>query len=210
MRKCHRLNSCLGLYLPTLHVLCTTQSLGDKTSTIKLCHRRRNWNTWWPSLNWLCKNLPCASTFLPGSSDSFHWEYHWLRNANQFSTPCVTFGLEKALPVGSAVHSRLGAPHLCQLKTPICREMCFIVIYWKKIMVGKPNATQNTSRRCRFFRHFQRVESFPLVKTKKLTTENITSIKQMPKDRGLKTAKVFESKNLSCSLPQSLYCKWRK
>lgn len=84
----------------------------------------------------LCKNLPCASTFLTGSSDSFHWEYHWLRNANKLSTPCVTFGLEKALPVGSAAHSHLGAPLCCQLKTSIHREMCFIVIYYKKIMVS--------------------------------------------------------------------------
>lgn len=147
MRKCHPLNSCLRLYLPTQHVLCTTQLLGDKASKIKSCHQSRNWNPWWPSLNWLCRNLPCASTLLPGSRDSFHWEYHWLRNANKFffSTPCVTFGLEKALPGASAVGSRLGAPFCCQLKTSICREMCFMVIYYKKIMVSnqmQPKAHQ--------------------------------------------------------------------
>lgn len=69
--------------------------------------------------------LPCASTF---SSDSFHWEYHWLRNANKLSTPCVTFGLEKALPVGSAEGSRFGCPTLLPAENINLQENGFIVI----------------------------------------------------------------------------------
>lgn len=42
-----------GCTCPHCTCFALTQWLGDKTSKIKLCHWRRNWNTWWPSLNWL-------------------------------------------------------------------------------------------------------------------------------------------------------------